>query len=383
MACSPTDFLKISHQTAAHFGFKSGEQLEKEPACKSPTVTLPHSIDHTRLDAHHGILYEALATYCDKNLHSPGIPVLLYRHHEPIVGNDVAVSFSIFNVEKSIAEAILIHVSRALLCDLGYPDHIIRINALGDTESVTRYSREIGNFLKRRLDSLPVEARERLKEHPLSALTYLIESGHDLAYRSPNPLEYLSDQSRKHFREIIEYLDMSNTPYEIDPKLLGHYEYAADALFSVDFSTPSVPLTVRGGRTGELTYRSTKTRTPTSSVVVTLKNARLPARVPRAKNTVPSVYVVQLGFGPKIRSLMLIDALRQNGITVRHDLTSDSLSAQLRDAEARGVRYTVIVGQKEFVEQTVILRDMSARNQEPVPLDQLIRKLKRHTAALR
>jgi histidyl-tRNA synthetase len=80
---------------------------------------------------------------------------------------------------------------------------------------------------------------------------------------------------------------------------------------------------------------------------------------------------------------MLIDALRQNGITVRHDLTSDSLSAQLRDAEARGVRYTVIVGQKEFVEQTVILRDMSARNQEPVPLDQLIRKLKRHTAALR
>jgi len=74
---------------------------------------------------------------------------------------------------------------------------------------------------------------------------------------------------------------------------------------------------------------------------------------------------------------MVIDQLKHAGIPVRHDLASDSLSAQLRDAEARGVRYTVIIGQKEFVDQTVILRDMRERNQENIPLDSMIKRLKK------
>ncbi len=77
---------------------------------------------------------------------------------------------------------------------------------------------------------------------------------------------------------------------------------------------------------------------------------------------------------------MIIEQLKNAGIAVRHDLASDSLSTQLRDAEARGVRYTVIIGQKEFVDQTVILRDMKERNQENVPVDAMIKKLKKQLA---
>jgi len=53
------------------------------------------------------------------------------------------------------------------------------------------------------------------------------------------------------------------------------------------------------------------------------------------------------------------------------------LSDQLRDAEARKVRYTLIIGQKEFVEDTVILRDMDVRNQEYITQEAVIKKLKR------
>jgi histidyl-tRNA synthetase len=93
------------------------------------------------------------------------------------------------------------------------------------------------------------------------------------------------------------------------------------------------------------------------------------------------VYVVQLGFDPKIKSLMLIDELRKSGINVHQNLASDSLSTQLRDAEARNVKYTVIIGQKEFVENTVILRDMNVRNQEFVDQGSLIKRLKRQSPA--
>jgi histidyl-tRNA synthetase len=387
MTHTPTDFLKVTNRAAEHFGFRSVDQIKKSPECRACEKKAPHTVTGTnkRIDSQQGLLSSGIAEYCDEKLHAIEGPILMYSTHQVPRTGESAVSFHIFNVEKSIAEAILIQVARGVANELGHTDHTVRINSLGCNESVTRYGRELGNYLRKRIDTMPTNARELMKEHPLLALQSLLDEKHDLAYSSPNPLEYLSDGSRKHFREIIEYLDMSDTPYEIDSKMLGHHECYSDALFALDIDTEEgevAPITARGGRFDEFTARNTGERTPAAGLVVTLNNSKAPARNPRTKPSKPSVYVVQLGFGPKVRSLLLVDSLRQAGIPVIHDLTSDSLSAQLRDAEERGVNYTIIVGQKEFVEGTVILRDMNARNQEYVPQESLVRKLKRRNGVV-
>ena len=380
---SPTEFLRIAAHTAEHFGFKTVESLNKDPVCKSCSTSLPHTItDSDRdLDAVSGLLTSGLARYCDERLHAFPGPVLLYSIETQPNSNETAVAFHIFNVQKSIAEAILIQTSRALANELGYHEHTVRINSLGDTDSITRYGRELTNFLRKRLDLMPDSARELMKPHSLLALQDLVTLEHDLAFKSPNPLEYLSDQSRKHFRDIIEYLDMSETPYEIDSKMLGHHEYYSDALFAIDLpkleSGLDNPLHIRGGRFDAFVERKTKKKTSATGAVAILRERPAPARTPRFKLETPLVSIIQLGFGPKIRSLMIVDELRKAGVSVYQDLANDSLSAQLRDAEARGVKHVVIIGQKEFVDGTVILRDMEARKQEPVPHDMLVRRLKR------
>ncbi len=383
MSLTPTEFLKVANNTAEHFGFQTVDQIRKSPECKRCEVPMPHTVTNTnkKLDDQQGLLSSGIAKFCDEKFHALEKPVLLYSYEQVPRTGESAVSFHIFNVERSIAEAILIHATRAMVNDLGFTDHTVRINSLGDSESIVRYSRELTNFLKKRLDTMPPVARELMKDHPLSALSHLVDQNHELALRSPNPLEYLSDPSRKHFREIIEFLDMSETPYEIDPKMLGHHECYSDAIFSLDVAqddpAEDTQITARGGRFDEFVYRTTRTRTPAAGAVVTLKNSKAPSRSPRSKTHKPSVYVVQLGFGPKIKSLMLIDTLRKAGIQVHHNLASDSLSTQLREAEAHGVKYTLIIGQKEFVEDTVIFRDMNVRNQEYINQETLIRRLKR------
>lgn len=385
MSHSPTEFLKVANTTAEHFGFKTIDQLKKSPACKSCKTSLPHTVTGTnkRLDSHGGLLCSGVVTFCEEKLYALEEPVLLYSLEQVPRTGETAVAFHIFNVERSIAEALLIQATRALATDLGYTNHSVRINSLGDRDSLARYTRELTNFLKKRLDVMPESSRELMKEHPLRALRDLIEQKHEISYRSPDPLEYLSDPSRKHFREIIEFLDMSETPYEIDPKMLEHHECYSDAIFSLDLLSDTdneeIPVTIRGGRFNEFVARTTNTQIPAAGAVVVLKNSKAPARSPRVKASKPSVYVVQLGFGPKIKSLLLIDSLRKAGVSVVHNLASDSLSSQLRDAEARGIRYTVIIGQKEFVENTVIFRDMNVRNQEFIDQDTLIRRLKRRT----
>lgn len=383
---SPTEFLRIAAHTAEHFGFKTVESLSKDPACKNCSTSLPHTItgdDHT-IDAVSGLLTSGLARYCDERLHAFEGPVLLYSIETQPNTNETAVSFHIFNVGKSIAEAILIQTTRALATELGYNDHLVRINSLGDSDSITRYGRELTNFLRKRLDLMPDSSRELMKQHALLALQDLVTLEHDLAYKSPNPLEYLSDQSRKHFRDIIEYLDMSETPYEIDPKMLGHHEYYSDALFAIDLpkleNGDNNPLHIRGGRFDAFVERKTRKKTTATGAVAILRERPAPTRMPRFKLDTPAVSIIQLGFGPKVRSLLIVDELRRAGISVYQDLANDSLSAQLRDAEARGVKHVVIIGQKEFVDGTVILRDMEARKQEPIPHDMLVRKLKRGVA---
>ena len=94
----------------------------------------------------------------------------------------------------------------------------------------------------------------------------------------------------------------------------------------------------------------------------------------------PDVYLVQLGFGPKVKSLLLIDELRNAGISVYQNIMSDSLSEQLHHAERKGVRYVIIVGHKEFMEDTVILRDLKQQNQENIPVSNLSAVLKKVAA---
>ncbi len=382
------DYIRTVSTVAENYGFQPLQHIIKDAECKNCTRPLPHTVTakDCKKDNLHGLLAGGTATYCESSLYALERPVFTYDITSVPRSGDIAVSYHIFNVEKSIGEALLIQSLRSLVTELGYIDYSIRINSLGDNESITRYHRELANFLRKRIDYLPPAARELMKEHVMLALLHLIEKEHELAHKSPSPLEFLSDFSRKHFREIIEYLDISDAPYEIDPKLIGHHDCYSDALFSIEVQDENYPnqsnLQIRGGRYDNFMHKHTGNKVSATGAVAILQNRKTPARVSRPRLPVPSVYIVHLGFGPKIRTLLLIDQLRNAGIPVIQNVASDSLSEQLRDAEMKECPYTLIIGQKEFVEGSVILRDMRARNQETIPLDQVVRKLKRATASV-
>lgn len=177
-------------------------------------------------------------------------------------------------------------------------------------------------------------------------------------------------------------MDFSETPYEIDTRLLGHHHCYSQTLFSIDAYTDDsraerLPIEARGGRYDEFIFQQSKKILPAVGAVVTLKERRIPARIPRHKSDAPQVFIVQLGIGPKMRSLAILDELKHAGIPAYQALSSDSLSGQLERARERNVPYTLILGQKEYVDGTIILRDMRSSSQEYVPLSGLVSHLRR------
>ena len=353
MTHSPADFVKTAYRTARHFGFMPLDAIPRPPRTQEQLVVQKAATADRQLDALHGALTSGTSTYFEQALHD-GKPALFFSIFETPRTEGIALNLQIIGVKKSIAEALLIQTLRSLLRDLGYPHQSVRINSLGDHDSVTRYLRELGAYLKKRQEDMPPHTRELMKENIMEAFLHLAEQGHELCVKSPNPLEYLSDASRRHFREIIEHLDMTGTPYEIDPRLVGHQHCYADTLFI-------------------------KTDVPAVGAVVMRSGKKIPARHVAAlrRADIPSVFMVQLGFAPKIRCLMLLDTLKAADISVHQALVSDSLSEQLRQAEAYNVPFSLILGQKEFVENSIIVRDMRSRSQQNIPFDTLIPHLKR------
>ena len=386
---TPKDLIRATSHAALHFGFVPIEKLKKHPSCKEckEKINYKATAMDRRKDALYGMLTSGMCSYFDNKLNGIEGPALFYTIEQVPRSGDLAVTFHVLNVKKSIGETLLIQTIKSLLNDLGYNKHIVRINSLGDTDSTARYIRGLTNYLRKRIMEMPVTARELMKEHPIVALLYLVENNHELAQKSPNPLEYLTDSSRRHFREIVEFLDISETPFEIDPKLLGHHECYSDALFAFDIlddkskKLKDQPLLIRGGRYSSFILNTSGSDIAGIGAVLVLKDKKAPKhiRVPRIKYN-PKVYLVQLGFGPKVKSLLLIDELRNAGISVYQNIMSDSLSDQLHSADEKGVHYVVILGHKEFMDNTVILRDLKKQNQESIPISSLTSYLKRVAA---
>ena len=88
------------------------------------------------------------------------------------------------------------------------------------------------------------------------------------------------------------------------------------------------------------------------------------------------MYFIQLGFDAKLKSLNVIEILRKAKIPIAQSLSKDSLGTQLAVAEKTGMKYALIFGQKEALEDSVIVRDMESRSQDTVKLDKLLEYLK-------
>jgi histidyl-tRNA synthetase len=96
----------------------------------------------------------------------------------------------------------------------------------------------------------------------------------------------------------------------------------------------------------------------------------------------PKVFFVQLGFEAKLKSLTIIEILRKAKIPVEQAISKDGLGSQLGLAEKLGIPYVLIFGQKEALDNTVIVRDMESRSQETIKIENLgdyIKHLKDHT----
>jgi histidyl-tRNA synthetase len=95
------------------------------------------------------------------------------------------------------------------------------------------------------------------------------------------------------------------------------------------------------------------------------------------KEKEPEIFLAQLGNLAKRKSLKLLEDFRKAKIPIAESFGRDSLKAQLARADKIGVKYTLILGQQEALEGTIIIRDMASGRQETMKLEEIVGKMKK------
>ncbi len=398
-------FFEKAQEVAVYYGFKpiSTHILENEDIFTSSIGEGTDIVDkemytlRTKGGDHLALLPEHTApvarAYIEHGMQNMPQPVMLY-HYGPVFRHDNPQrgryrQFWQFDADalgsdKSIMDAMVIKMCMSILEEAGSQNLSVEINSIGDKECRNAYIRELSGYYRKHINELPHIDRERLKTNPLRILDSKEEKTRAINENAPDSVSFLCPSCKKHFKEVLEYLEEMNIPYNINKLLVRGLSYYTRTVFEIleqEGTEEGTSLALAGGGRYDYLAKQIGGKKDVPGVGFSIGVDRIVSAPwykklsPRILKK-PKIYFIQLGGEAKLKSLNIIEILRKAHIPIALSLSKDSLGSQLAIAEKLNVPYALIFGVKEALEDSVIVRNMANRSQETVKLAKLPEYLK-------
>jgi histidyl-tRNA synthetase len=370
----PDDILKRAAAVGSYYGFSSLSSLTAKKL--SSRVPYPESLQLEALDPQAREAAGLFKHVRDAGLTPSSLQPLFLWHTNAAPGRpapkQIVVQFHAIGSERAIADAVLMRAVRALLQDFAKDELSIRINSMGDKETRSRYVRELTVFTRKQGHILPADYLEQAKTGDVfGACMDLCKNQYTSII--PSSTDNLSEMSRKHFETVIEYLEASDTPYELAPDLLSHGNAWSETCFEINGGDS---MRAWGSRYTDLTRHFFKGNVSGVGAVIRIATEGRDT-IPAMKAAVgPRFVFVHIGDEAKRESMRMADTLRKARIPLTQSIGIESLTEQMRYAETLNPPYLLIMGRKEALERSVILRHRASYTETFVPLDSLVDHLK-------
>lgn len=336
--------------------------------------------------------------YIEKGMESQQKPVKLwtigplFRHERPQKGRYRQFNqfdFEAFGEDAPILDALVVQLSQDILQSLNCKDWSLQVNSIGCKECRTEYIKKLRSYAKKNKSKLCSQCQNRISKNPLRILDCKEKKCQKVINSAPKINKYLGEECEVHFEEFLDFLKAAKIPYEVNPYLvrgLDYYEKTVFEFVSVDQGKAQDTL-IGGGRYNELVEKFGGQ--PTSAIGMGGGIERIVEEMKKQSNLddiqVPKknfeekadVFLVQLGKLAKKKSLNILEKLRKENIKVAENLAKDTLKSQLQIADKKGAKITLILGEKECLEGTIIVRNMQSGVQEIVSQREFIKILRK------
>lgn len=290
----------------------------------------------------------------------------------------------IIGEKNPMAEAILISIAHNFFEELGIATQV-QVNSIGSAECRREYCNKLNAYYKERghRSKLCNSCKNNLGKNSLSLLDCKEDACVKLREEAPQIANHLSDESREYFTKTLEFLDELNINYNFNPYLVRGLNYYNDTVFEFwpvneDGSVQGKLSLAGGGRYDSLIDNMGGQSTPAIGLAIGVERtmSRLKDKQLLANPTEEDIiFIAQLGEQAKLKALQLFQELRKAGFNVRQSFASDSLKVQLEEAVTIKAKTCLILGKKEIIDGTILMRDMDSSAQEVVVFKKIKERL--------
>lgn len=310
----------------------------------------------------------------------------MFRHDRPQAGRQrqfYQAGFEVFGVDESIIDAQLILIGKKIFQDLGI-DVQVQINSIGTPECRQAYLAELVSYFRQHRNKLGEDDKRRLQKNPLRLLDSKEEGMAELLQNAPQILDWLDEKSKEHFMKVLEFLEEVEVPYVLNPYLVRGLDYYTHTVFefllSDDAGDHAQNALGGGGRYDGLVQLIGGRPTPGCGFALGLERivrALADQNVNPPQFPIAKIFFAQLGDAARRVGLRLFEEFRAAHIPVAEAAGKNALKAQLEVANKLAVQFTLILGQKEVLDGTIIIRDMESGAQETIDVKKVVSVIER------
>jgi histidyl-tRNA synthetase len=291
-----------------------------------------------------------------------------YREHTQF-GAEILGSYDVYS------DVEVIMLAKEVYNSLGILDFKVKINTIGKLAERKKYIDILVNYLNEIKRTLSEDSQKRLNTNPLRILDSKNPADRNITNEAPKILDYLTEESRERFYNVLNKLETNNIKYEVDFRLVRGLDYYTDTTFEfVSDKLGSQDAIGGGGRYDGLSETLGGKPTPGIGfgsgieriLIIAEKNKY---RFPEEKS--PEIYFICLNQDAKEMALKIIYDLRKSNIICDFDLLTRSFKSQMREANKLNCKFVFIIGEEELKNQIGILKNMTDSTQLGVKFENL------------
>lgn len=269
------------------------------------------------------------------------------------------IGAEITGVHDPLVDAQVLNMLTAFFHEIGLDEPSLQINSLGCPECRPAYRAALCSFLEERMGELCEDCRRRFSTNPLRALDCKVPGCIQATVGAPSVLEHLCAGCDDHFSAVRSYLDLAETPYSINSRMVRGLDYYTRTTFEmVTTQLGSQSAVAAGGRYDGLIQQLGGPAIPGIGFAMGVERIAL-LLGQREFASLPDLFIATMGAGERNAAFKLMDGLLKAGVRVEMDYEGKSLKSQMRRADKLKARFSVVIGGNEVASGSAAFKRMS------------------------
>ena len=240
-------------------------------------------------------------------------------------------------------------------------DHAVtlQINSLGTSVDRANYRAALVDYLSARKDQLDEDSQRRLSTNPMRILDSKNPQTQALLNNAPSLKDFIDQESKDHFQQLLATLDAAGVAYEINPRLVRGLDYYGKTVFEWVTTNLGAQGTVcAGGRYDGLVEQLGGKPCPGVGFAMGVERLVLLLDelgvVPDSVGQTVDVYLVAVG-AVETQALVLGENLRSNCPTIRLQTNcgGGSFKSQMKKADKSAASIALILGEDEAANKKI------------------------------